>query len=283
MTEVQSVGEKLREARKRRGLSQQELSRSSGVSVSLIRKLEQGEREDVRVETVHKLAATLDVRTTSLLADQRPPDASTDTLWTPLREAVTAPSSSDEDPASLEGTKRALASAVNLYHDNHYVELSVIMPVLLTDVENAPPLLRSQVLQLAGSLLVQTGQRDTARVALERSLADAQASGSELDAASCVITHCWLLLRERQLETVEQLAAEWADRIEPRMSVASRAELSTWGWLLLRLAAAAIRDNRPDEAAEAMRLAQAAAAALPRNGTSRTTPTGRPSVLRRWR
>lgn len=265
MTEVRSVGEKLREARKRRGLSQRELSRSSGVSVSLIRKLEQGEREDVRVETLHKLAATLKVRTTSLLADQpdAPPDASTDALWAPLREAVTAPSNGRAEPPNAEGTERALASAVNLYHDNRYVELSVILPALLADVATAPPLLRSRTLQLAGSLLVQTGQRDTARIALEQSLTDAQESGSVLDAASCVITQCWLLLRERQFNTVEHLAAGWADRVEPRLSAATQAELSTWGWLLLRLAAAAIRDNRPDEAAEAMRLARAAAAALP--------------------
>jgi transcriptional regulator with XRE-family HTH domain len=265
VTEVHGVGEKVREARKRRGMSQHELSQSSGLSLSLIRKLEQGEREDVRVETLHKLAVALGVRTTSLLPDPHDgqPDTSTDSLWAPLREALTAPGSGEEEPGNLDETERALAGAVRLYHDNRYVELSVILPALLSGMDSAPPLLRSRVLQLAGSLLVQTGQQDTARVALERSLADAEASGSELDAASCVITQCWLMLRERQFETVERLAADWADRVEPRLSVASRVELSTWGWLLLRLSAAAIRDNRPDEAAEAMRLAQAAAAALP--------------------
>jgi transcriptional regulator with XRE-family HTH domain len=42
------VGAPVREARKRIGLTQQELARSSGVSVSLITKLEQGEYGGVR-------------------------------------------------------------------------------------------------------------------------------------------------------------------------------------------------------------------------------------------
>jgi hypothetical protein len=77
-----------------------------------------------------------------------------------------------------------------------------------------------------------------------------------------VITLCWLLLLERQFEQVFDLATRWADRVEPKLSTATRAELSTWGWLLLRASAAAIRDNRPGEAAATMRLAQAAAAAV---------------------
>ena len=105
---------------------------------------------------------------------------------------------------------------------------------------------------------------DTARTALDRSLADAQESGSVLDAASSVITMCWLLLLEKQFEQVRAMALQWADRIEPKFSIATTAELSTWGWLLLRASAAAIRDNRPDEAAHAMRLAQAAAVTVGR-------------------
>lgn len=57
------------------------------------------------------------------------------------------------------------------------------------------------------------------------------------------------------------MAASWADRVEPRLSQATNPEISTWGWLLLRGSAAAIRDNRPDEAADMMRLAEAAAIA----------------------
>jgi hypothetical protein len=123
---------------------------------------------------------------------------------------------------------------VRLYHDNRYEELARVLPLLLADAEDAVPLVRSRVYQLAGSAMVQTRQRDAARTALERSLADAESTGNLLDAGSAVITLCWLLLTEHRFEEVRKLAAEWADRLEPKMSTATVRELSVWGWLLLR-------------------------------------------------
>jgi hypothetical protein len=76
---------------------------------------------------------------------------------------------------------------------------------------------------------------------------------------------CWLLLTERQFTQVAELALDWADRVEPKLSVASVAEVSTWGWLLLRASAAAVRDNKPDEAAQMMRLAEAGAVSIGRD------------------
>jgi hypothetical protein len=71
-------------------------------------------------------------------------------------------------------------------------------------------------------------------------------------------------LRRGQLAKARELAAQWADDIEPRVSRAASAELSAWGWLLLRLSAAAVRDNRPGEAEDALRFAHAAAVAMGR-------------------
>ncbi len=162
----------------------------------------------------------------------------------------------------------SLVAAVKLYHDNEYEQLSRLLPHLILDGRAATPLMRSRILQLVGSVLVQTRQLQSARTALEQSLRDAESTGNVLDAASAVITLCWLLLVERQFEQVRTLAVSWADRIEPRLSVATTRELSTWGWLLLRGSAAAIRDNRPDEADDMMRLANAAAAAVKRDSGS---------------
>jgi hypothetical protein len=92
-------------------------------------------------------------------------------------------------------------------------------------------------------------------------MADAESTGSTLDAASTVVTLCWLLMREGQFGEVRNMAVSWADRVEPRLSQATNPEISAWGWLLLRGSAAAIRDNRPDEANDMMRLAEAAAVA----------------------
>ncbi|MEV0597599.1 helix-turn-helix domain-containing protein [Nonomuraea cavernae] len=73
--------------RKRRGLTQQELAALSGVSASLIRKIEQDSRKDIRLETARKLAAALRVPTMDVIsqdaaeqADEPPAD-----LWAPVR------------------------------------------------------------------------------------------------------------------------------------------------------------------------------------------------------
>lgn len=182
-------------------------------------------------------------------------------VWAPVRQALTESPRTDSalEPVTDKGLGAALTAAVKLYHDNQYSDLALVLPGLLRDAHDRSPLLRSRVLQLTGSVMIQTRQRDTARIALDRALVDADEAGSILDAASCIITTCWLLLMEQQFEEVRTLALHWADRIEPRLCTATTAELSTWGWLLLRASAAAIRDNRPDEAAHVMRLAEAAA------------------------
>lgn len=265
MHEGSTFGERLAAARKRRGLTQRELASASGVSVSLIRLLEQGGRETTRLETARKLAVALGVPTTMLISRGMPdePQPATRDLWAQSRQAIIQPHDrAAAEPFGERGLSDALAGAVKLYHGNRYEPLARVLPELLADGEDASPLLRSRILQLAGSVMVQTRQWEPARLALGRSLADAERTGSAIDAASAVITMCWLLLVEGKFEQVRRLAAEWADRIEPRLSSASASELSVWGWLLLRGSAAAIRDNRPGEAADMMRLAEAAAIAI---------------------
>jgi len=73
MNQARTLGDRVREARRRRGLTQRDLARLSGLSLSLVRKLEQDERGDIRIETAHKLAASLGVRTTTLIGDRHLP------------------------------------------------------------------------------------------------------------------------------------------------------------------------------------------------------------------
>ncbi|MFE3447174.1 helix-turn-helix domain-containing protein [Nocardia sp. NPDC059180] len=256
------LGERLQSIRKRRGLTQRELAESAGVSVSLIRKIEQGERDDARVDTLRRFSVALNCPLTALLgpAPDIPDNDGNDALWVPTRDALMRPTETVEVP--VPGLEGALAHATRMYHDNEYVQLAQVLPRLIQDGNTAPPLLRSRVLQLAGSALVQTRQLEPARLALNRSLTDAESTGNVLDAASAVITLCWLLIVERRFDRVRHLATEWADQVEPRLSVATTREVSTWGWLLLRGSAASVRDNRPDEADDMMRLAAAGALAI---------------------
>lgn len=83
----------MKEVRKRRGLSQRELADASGVSLSTIRKLEQGERETARLETLRKLARTLRVPTMQLAGgpNEEDPDAGTVDRWKAVRSALELP------------------------------------------------------------------------------------------------------------------------------------------------------------------------------------------------
>ena len=55
------MGYKLREAREEKRLTQEELSNKSGVSRQTIVALEKGISEDVKISTLQKLAAALDM------------------------------------------------------------------------------------------------------------------------------------------------------------------------------------------------------------------------------
>jgi transcriptional regulator with XRE-family HTH domain len=257
-------GDRIREARKRRGMTQRELAAAADLSLSAVKKIEADTMGAIRLATAHRIAMALGVPTLALIdpAPIESPEPSDIGIWAPTRDALLSPPPLiNAEPTPDRGTADTLLSAIRLYHDNEYGRLARLLPLLLRETRDAPPLLRSRVMQLAGSVMTQTRQHDAARVALTQSMADAEATGSDLDAASTVITLCWLLLVEGRFGEVRSMAAKWADRVEPRLSQATNPEISAWGWLLLRGSAAAIRDNRPDEAADMMRLAEAAAVA----------------------
>ncbi|MET8827076.1 helix-turn-helix transcriptional regulator [Streptomyces sp. NPDC004610] len=266
-----NIGARLRDVRKRRGMSQRELADTSGISLSLIRKLEQGDRADTRLETARSLAAALRVPTTRLMADAVEEGAgrATRDQWEPVRRALVIPPTGDDglEEPTLKGVRSALRHAMPLFSGDRFAELGAILPPLLRDTDvlarHDPDgrAVRVKLMQLTGWLLTQTRQFDIAEMALERALDE---SADRLQAASTVSTQCWLLLRRGRIAQARELATEWADDTEPRMSRATPSELSAWGWLLLRASAAGIRDNRPGEAEHALRLAQSAAVAMGR-------------------
>jgi len=263
------VGERLQEIRKRRGMSQRDVATASGVSLSTIRKLEQDDYGSTpRMETVRALAVALGVPTTRLLgADRETPGATPAVAdrWAPVRAALDTPSGeSVEDAPTVAGVRAAVTAALPLAAGDRLDELGSVLPALLRDAaavadDPAGRRVHAELLGLTGWMFTQTRQFDAADAALSRAL---DGAADDIGAASAVSTRCWLLLRRGRIEAAGRLAEEWADRIEPRMSRATPGELAAWGWLLLRGAAAADRDGRPDDAEGMLRLAGSAAAAI---------------------
>ncbi|OEV13907.1 helix-turn-helix domain-containing protein [Streptomyces nanshensis] len=269
MPEHTDIGATLAELRKRRGMTQQQLSRSAGVSLSTVRKTEQGETETMRMETARRFATALRVPTTALLArDEAPAHAGTVDHWAPVRAALAAPPQAQpQEPPTTEGVREALQAAEPLFSGDRFADLAALLPQLLRDADAldgddpGARAVRVRLLQLTGWLLTQTRQYEAAEMALDRAEADAN---DRFSCAASVNTRCWLLLRTGRLTKARELATRWADDTEPRLSKATPEELSTWGWMLLRVSAAAVRDNRSGEAADALRMARAAAVALGR-------------------
>lgn len=265
-----TLGERIRSVRKRRGLTQQGLADLAGVSASLIRKLEQDARRDVRLETLRRLAVALKVSTTSLMTQHDAEPADEQTLWVPVRRALHGLEDPPMEAPTREGLASALEASMPLWKQDRYAQIAAMLPVMLRDADALVEAdlsarhVRGRILHLVGWLLTQTRQFDEAEFALSRALDD---MNDPHDAAATISTHCWLLLRQGQLGDARRLAMRWADDVEPRVSRAAPLQLSAWGWLLLRSSAAAIRDNRPGEADDTIRLARTAAVAMGRDLT----------------
>lgn len=260
-----TLGERLASARKRRGLTQRQLAGASGVSLSLVRKVEQGEHQDMRLETARKLAAALRVKTTVLVVGpdvSDAADATTVASWEPVLAALYRPSTQPQEPPTVDGVREAVDSAMPLFADNKYPDLVAILPSLLRDAdalghEGRP--VRTFLLRMTGWALIHVRQYDAAELALSRSLDDAD---SGLEIASSARIRCWMLLHTGRLEECWDSGVRWASQVEPRLSTASPDELSAWGWLQMHNSGAAIRDNRPGDADDTMRMARAAAARI---------------------
>ncbi|GAA2450350.1 hypothetical protein GCM10010191_80300 [Actinomadura vinacea] len=255
------LSKQLQSVRKRRGLTQRELAELSGVSLSLIRKLEQGERDDTRLETLRKLAKALQVSTADLITSVEPEELSSED-WVPLRDALFKKTRQTAEAPTVNGVRQALMASMPLFSNDRYSELARVLPPLLRDadalgIEGRG--VRARLLHHVGWLLTQTRQFEAADAALRRALDE---SSDRLDAAAVVNTRCWLLMRQADVGGAVNLATRWADEIEPRISRATMAELSAWGWLLIRLSTAAVRNNAPGDAEDALRLARSSAVAM---------------------
>jgi hypothetical protein len=167
-----------------------------------------------------------------------------------------------EEQPTAEGVGAAVRAAQPLFTENRYAELGALLPALLRDADVLGVegrLVRTRLLHLAAVLLVQTRQFASAEMALMRALDDAP---DRLDAAAAVNTRCWLPVRQGLVGELLELASRWADEIEPRFTRATMPELSAWGGLMLRVSTAAVRNNQPGEAEDALRLAHAAGARM---------------------
>ncbi|PJJ02536.1 DNA-binding XRE family transcriptional regulator [Streptomyces sp. 2333.5] len=275
------LADNVRKYRRTAGLSQEALAEAADLSLSTVRKVEQG--GDARVETLHALARALGVSTSALFVTEAAKpvlgDEANRRYLAGLRRALmppiglAAPLTDHGEAGELSVMRREMEDGHALYHADRYSSVAKKLPGLLRSTEAAvcalegeerqhAVILRAQALMLAGKYLTQVRQYDMAYHALSEGIRLAREAGNTQLAATGVVGMCWLLLRQDRFDESEQLATLTASELEPRFSVATPGALAVWGELSLRVASAAVRNNRPDTAREARRMAATAASAL---------------------
>ncbi|WP_329289616.1 helix-turn-helix transcriptional regulator [Streptomyces pseudovenezuelae] len=276
-----SLQENVRSHRRRKGWTQEQLAEEAEVSVGVVRKAEQG--GNVSVETIHAFARALGATTSSLFASEAPApvhEAEGDgPKLTELRRALMPPVglstvlSEPTDLRDLTSIQRDIDDSHSLYHADRYDSVARALPGILRAAETAVALSEGEARQravitragaflLAGKYLTQVRRYDMAYHALSRAIMDAREAGQVQLAATGIVGMGWLLLRQDRFDEAEQLAATTAEEVEPRMSSATPGQLAVWGELHQRVASAAIRNNRPDVAKEARRMAAQAAGGM---------------------
>ncbi|WP_435124405.1 helix-turn-helix domain-containing protein [Actinacidiphila sp. bgisy144] len=278
-------GDRLKAARLRRGLTQEELAEQAGLSLGVVKKLERGGIG--RLETYHALARALHVRTSALFDspgphESRRSDGDNIGLMA-LRRAIAPPITltgrlrppadvdTEPDVDQLAATARTVATA---YHRDDYRTVAELLPPLVLSahevvdhVADGPQhtealRTRSDILQMAGRYLTQVRAYDLAHIALRDAVDDAVRVDELGAVAGAVYQQGWLLMRQGRLDEAEAVSVATAEAVEPRISRASRQSLGAWGKLLVHGSAAAARNNRGSEAREMLRLGRTAGVAL---------------------
>jgi transcriptional regulator with XRE-family HTH domain len=283
------LGERLAQLRRRRGWTQEELAERSGVSASVIRKLERGERDSAGLSTLRKFASALHVATMELFAPVPAfaglvDESERDDLYD-LRRVLQPPRGVDgtgvvslaEDDDAPNGLEESLSIADRLFRDDDFAATATVLPTLITqariavaEADQVPRLSPwthlAHVYLLAASLLTQLRKDDLAYHTLGLALDAANRFGDRGLIGSVVGGETWLLMRQGRLGDAIAVALDACERLEPSFTGADRRQLSSWGWLNLGVAAAAARNSQPELMADAMRRAGAAATRIEVDG-----------------
>ncbi|MGH3720229.1 MAG: helix-turn-helix domain-containing protein [Pseudonocardiaceae bacterium] len=277
-----TIGSRIRELR--RGVyTQVELAVEAGVSVDVIRKLEQGRRQTASIPTLHRIARALGVDIGDLLGPSRPVHSPGEdqTRVRAIRDALTSVDDllgelDDADAPDLTALGRTVSYAWGAFWSGRSGLLVPMLPRLLAEAQAATHNvaagsgaaaadLAAQVYQLTAGILLDLGEADLAHVAAREALRCAAGTADPLRATSihCELGH--VLIRQGRFLDAERVAVAAAEAIQPR-GEAGTARLSVYGGLLLRGAAAAAREGRAGAAGE---LLSEAATVAERTGADR--------------
>lgn len=259
MSELNTIGDRLKMIRRERNLTQEELAEAAGVSREIVAKLEQGRRQSARTTTLMKLSDALDVDLSDLTGKRERLAGDRDGgRVLALRDALISPSllpgmdpEDGREPTTVAELESAVDAAGDTYWAGDFGALLARLPGLICEARHAhtavgTPAVRALALayDLGASLMVQLGRDDLAALASERAIVVAHGGDDELLWATLHATYSWILLHQARPREAEDIAVRVAERLEPAFS-SDRQRIAAWGNLLMAAlapAAAARRD-----------------------------------------
>ncbi|MCO6010095.1 helix-turn-helix domain-containing protein [Actinoallomurus purpureus] len=263
-----TIGERVAKLRRQRHLTQAELAERSGVSVDLIRKLEQNQRRSTRIGSLQAIAGALDVQVSALLDGPTANDASNAGAGiSELRRALTPAGRSHIAELPTETEVRLSADeAWRLHQCGDYVLLARVLPDLIDGARiraqeepgDSAYRLLAEAYQLAAMLLLGIRSEDLACVAADRLQVAADNAGDSATTARAADTWAWIYSRQGRLDDAQGITLKAADKAEPaRFGSASPEDLSVWCGLLQRGVMVASRKDDADMVDDLISLAGA--------------------------
>ena len=273
MQDTASIGQRLRQARTERRLTQAETAALAGISTVMISAIERGERRP-GIATIYALAGALGVEPSRLL-DKREHlgEGGRDRRVLAVRDALLAvsdlPGITAGDPpvaaAPVDVLERHVDYAWDLYWKGRFTDLAGALPKLITaarasERDNGPAACRplAQAYQIAADLMVHMGSEDLAFASVMRAVRAAHRGDDPLQHATLAGTASWVLYHQGRLAESEEVAKAGALLVQPSGAV-TMAHLTVYGGLLLSAAAPAAAAGRKDAVASYMGEAQIAA------------------------
>ncbi|WP_211126723.1 helix-turn-helix domain-containing protein [Streptomyces yatensis] len=297
----EDLGRTLRRLRRLASLTQEELAERSGVSVDVIRQLEQGRKHSARLPTLHALANGLGVELTTLLGD--PPAVSSTgendgPRFVAVRRAIMPPlwGPEPEPPGpgfSLDRLREQIADGWTQYHSAEFDTVMKALPDVISDARTATASANddrragfaalAKALQLAGHVAVRMGKTDLALIGLERAIEAAGQSSDPLLPPMIVNSTAWTYQRQGRLEDALSIALRTADDLANAGRTDTADGLKVWGALTMSAATSAARSGDYERAAAMMETAEKEAARvskLPDGGDNRMVSVFSPSSVR---
>ncbi|MGH3980379.1 MAG: helix-turn-helix domain-containing protein [Pseudonocardiaceae bacterium] len=270
--EPASVGVRVAEERKLRGWTQTQLAGRMHVSLSLLRKVEQGS-VPASPAFVSAAARAVGLAPAELLgqpyARQTRTDQQVFAVVPALRRELTAYLLAPEDDVAVREVGRlaeAVGAVSQLRHAVDLTRLGAVLPGLLAELRAAAHQatgwqrervfgLLAEAYYAAGQLASKLGYTDLASISVDRYEWAAERSGDELAVLVGVYRRAGELICLDDCVTAQRLLDDARSSIDDRLGCADAPTLSTWGNLHLKSGLAAARAG--DRAGADAHLAQA--------------------------